>query len=97
MYFELNGVKKSPGPFHTFDTFRQFRDWACRAFKLVRASHVAWFDKLARKWVTVPDIGAPFTFMSTTFALMSSEGDATLVQAGLLDFKVGLLGLTFYT
>ncbi len=34
MQFEINGVRRSPGVFHVFDTFRDFRSWLCRAFGL---------------------------------------------------------------
>ncbi len=34
MEFECNGIRKSPGVFHTFDIFRDLLSWACRAFNL---------------------------------------------------------------
>ncbi len=75
MNFECRGVVRSPGVFATFDTFNNFRSWACREFRLlpleeVDSASVKYFDTRCREW---QDVRVSETFiLSPGYAIVIS-------------------------
>ena len=59
MNFQCGDDKVSPGVFHTFDTWRDFRAWACKVFHIcspadVLYAGVAYFNARVGVWVRIP-------------------------------------------
>ncbi len=80
MEFEIDGegIRRSPGVFATFDTFRDLRSWACRAFDLgpPETARVAYF--LHGQWTNYLPVLA-VDFVLAPFYAISQPGQAPIV------------------
>lgn len=82
MNFECGGFVRSPGVFATFDTFKKFRSWACREFRLlplefIDSVSVKYFDARRRVWQDA-DVSTPFILAPGYAIVISGQSPVTI-------------------